>query len=46
MPVSVKCKYLGGGVGVSGGVGVRDRRIELGLSLSSIVNSLKALDLD
>ena len=46
MPVSIKCEYLGGRVSISGGVGDRDRRIELGLGLSSIVDSLEALDLN
>ena len=44
--VSIKCEYLDEGVGVSDGVGVRDRRIELGLSLLSVVDSFEALDLD
>ena len=46
MLTSIKHEYLGGGVSVSGGVGIRDRRMLLGLCLSSVVDLLKALDLD
>ena len=46
MLTSIKREYLSGGVGVGGGVSVRDRRMLLGLSLSSAVDLLKALDLD
>ena len=40
VPVSIKCEYLGGGVSI------RDRRIKLGLGLSSVVDSLEAFDLN
>ena len=42
----IKTKYLSGGVSVDGGVGIRDRRMLLGLGLSSIVNVLKVLNFD
>ena len=46
MPMSVKHEYLSGGVSVGGGVGIRDRRMLLGLGLSSVVDLLKALNLN